>query len=275
MSKRLGRLKRYFIFSKSGIQTTLAYRGQVALWFLGGVINAVLMGLLWWAIFSFSESDTVSGFTFPQMMMYVLLSTIVGEVTFSESMSSITDEVRYGTIGMRLMKPINYRAQLAFTGLGSFVARALIVGIPMTLVGTLVMVYGFGLGGITWYNILLFLPACFLAMLLNDAIDFLFGQLAFRTQAMFGVHSMSKVILGFLSGAMVPLAFFPMWAQTALMYTPFPSIMSFPVRLFLGQLAWADVAVGFGIAAAWTVLLNVIGLLLYKTSVRKVVVFGG
>ncbi|MDE7464487.1 MAG: hypothetical protein K2M48_05605 [Clostridiales bacterium] len=47
-----GRLKKYFIFSKAGVQSTIAYRGQIALWVLGGVIEAVLMGLLWWAIFS-------------------------------------------------------------------------------------------------------------------------------------------------------------------------------------------------------------------------------
>ncbi|MDE7464488.1 MAG: ABC-2 family transporter protein [Clostridiales bacterium] len=209
------------------------------------------------------------------MLMYVLLSTIVNEIAFSETMSEITYEVHHGTIGMRLMKPINYRAQLGFSQFGIFVARALIVGLPMTVISSLILVFGFGLGGIYWYNILLFIPAVFFSMLLEDAIAFLFGQLAFRTQAMFGVHSMSNVVIGFLSGAFVPLALFPTWAQTVLSYTPFPSIMSFPVRLFLGQLGWADVAIGFGIAAAWIVLLNVIGLLLYKTSVRKVVVFGG
>lgn len=270
-----GRLKKYFIFSKAGVQSTIAYRGQIALWLLGGVIEAVLMGLLWWAIFQNSESGVISGYVFPQMLMYVLLSTIVNEVTFSETMSEITFEVHHGTIGMRLMKPINYRAQLGFSQFGIFIARALIVGAPMILISSLILVFGFGLNGLMWYNILLFIPAVFLASLLADAIGFLFGQLAFRTHAMFGVHSMSNVITGFLSGAFVPLALFPMWAQTALAFTPFPSMLSFPVRLFLGQLGWYDIAVGFGIAAAWVVLLNVIGLLLYKTSVRKVVVFGG
>lgn len=270
-----GRLKKYFIFSKAGVQSTIAYRGEIALWLLGGVIEAVLMGLLWWAIFQNSESGTISGFVFPQMLMYVLLSTIVNEITFSETMSEITYEVHHGTIGMRLMKPINYRAQLGFSQLGMFAARVLIIGLPMTVISTLILVFGFGLGGLCWYNILLFVPAVFLAALLADAISFLFGQLAFRTHAMFGVHSMSNVITGFLSGAFVPLALFPLWAQTALSYTPFPSMMSFPVKLFLGQLGWTDIALGFGIAIAWVLLLNAIGLLLYKTSVRKVVVFGG
>lgn len=272
---RFNGIKKYLIFAKSGIQTTIAYRGQIFLWFLGGVINAVLLGLLWWAIFKFSPEPTVGGYTFPQMLMYVLLSAIVGEMTYSSTMGSITDDVRYGLIGMRLMKPINYRAQLGFTAVGAFAARFVIIGIPLTAVGTLIAVFAFGLSGIVWYNILLFLLACFVASLVIDAIEFLFGQLAFRTHAMFGVSSMSSVVMSFLSGAMVPLSLFPSWAQNVLMYTPFPSITSMPVRMFLGQLGGTDILIAFGTALAWIVALNIIGLLLYKTSVRKVVVFGG
>lgn len=272
---KIGRLKKYFIFTKSGIQTTIAYRGSIALWLLGGVIDAVLMGLLWWAIFSFSPDPVIGGYTFPQMLMYVFLAAVVGEITYSQTMGEITDDVHYGLIGMRLMKPISYRAQLAFSTLGSFIARFVIIGVPMITVGTLTMVFGFGLGGIEWYNIILFIPACILSMLTIDAIEFLFGQLAFRTHAMFGVSSMSSIIRAFLSGALVPLSLFPVWAQTLLAYTPFPTIMTLPVRLFLGQLGWTELAISFGIAVAWIIALNVIGHFLYKTSVRKVVVFGG
>lgn len=270
-----GGLKKYLIFAKSGIQTTLAYRGQVSLWMLGEVINAVLLGLLWWAIFNFSPESAIGGFTFPQMLMYVALSAVVGEVTHTETMGDIIDDVKYGLIGMRLMKPINYRAQLGFTAFGTFVARLLIIGAPLALAGTLIMVFGFGLTGIVWYNVLLFIPACFLGHLLKDAWNFLFGQLAFRTHAMFGVHSLSAVLISFLSGAMVPISLFPLWAQTVLYYTPFPSMLSMPVRLFLGLLGWKETAIAFAISIAWIIVLNVMGALMYKTSVRKVVVFGG
>ena len=48
------------------------------------------------------------------MLMYVILSAAVFEITVSSTMGSITDDVRDGQIGMRLMKPISYRAQLCF-----------------------------------------------------------------------------------------------------------------------------------------------------------------
>lgn len=270
-----GGLKKYLIFAKSGAQTTIAYRGQIALWFLGGLINAVIMGLLWWAIFEFSPGDTVGGFKFPQMLLYVIMSAVVGQVIYSNTMGDITDDVRFGLIGMRLMKPINYRLQLGFSAVGSFAARLIIIGVPMTAVGTLVAVFGFGLTGIAWYNVLLTVPACFMSALVIDAFEFLFGQLAFRTHAMFGVHSMTEVVLSFLSGAVIPLTLFPVWAQNALYYTPFPTMTSFPVRLFLGMTDWKETLISFAIAVFWIIVLNVIAHFAYKSSVRHVVVFGG
>lgn len=270
-----GRIKRYLIFAKAGFQTLIAYRGSVLLWFVGSIIGATLMGLLWWAIYSFSESGVIGGFDYPQMLLYVILSSAVFEITISSTMGSIVDDVQDGQIGMRLMKPISYRAQLCFSNIGEFAGRMLIFGVPIILGGTLVAVFGFGLTGLKWYNILLFFPACFISMLINEAYGFLFGQLAFRTQAMFGVHSMSMTLSGFLSGRMVPLTVFPAWAQTVLYCTPFPFMTSMPIRLFLGVMSRTDVLTSFAIAVAWVILLDVLGWLFYKSSVRKVVVFGG
>lgn len=269
------RLKKYLIFTRSGFQTVLAYRGAILLWFLGAVVSAVLMGLVWWAIYSFSPESIIAGYTFPQMLMYVILSAVVGETIYTETMGSITDDVRYGLIGMRLMKPINYRLQLGFAAMGDFLARIIIIGIPVLTAGTLVVVFGFGLTGIQWYNILLFLPACALSALMFDAFGFLFGQLAFRTQAMFGVASMSQIVIVFLSGGLVPISLFPAWAQTALAYTPFPTLISFPVRLFLGQVGWMDMLISFSVSIAWIVALNVAAHFAYRSSVKHVVVFGG
>ena len=269
------RFKKYAIFVKSGFQTAIAYRGAIFLWFIGGIINAAVLCLLWWAVFNASPDNAIPGFTLPQMMLYMMLSAIVGEISFTSTMGEISDDIHDGVIGMRLMKPINYRAQLGFSTVGGFLARFTILAVPMIALATVISVFGFGLTGLKWYNIVLFVPAVFLAVMFSDTLGFLFGQLAFRTQAMFGVQSIMTVLVGFLSGAMVPIALFPDWAQTVLYYTPFPSMMSMPIRLFLGQMTPIETLTAFGISALWLLVLNLLGAALYKSSVRHVVVFGG
>lgn len=271
---RTNALKKYLIFAKAGVQNMLAYRGYVIMYFLSSVLQGVLMALLWWAIYKFSDS-TISGFTFPQMMLYVMLAAIFNEMFYSPSLDTISDDVKDGLIGMRLMKPINYRNQLAFTAAGTFGARLILFSLPLGTVATLIAVYGFGLDGITWYNILACIPALILAAAINDSICFLFGQLAFRTQAMFGVSMLLNQAIMFLSGMLVPLALFPAWAQTVLSFTPFPSMLSMPLQLFLGQIGGMELLKAFGISIVWVIVLECLGRLCFKASVRKVVVFGG
>lgn len=271
----LNRIKKYLIFVKSGIQTSIAYRGMVVLFIIGGIIETVLMGLLWWSIFNYSPEPEIGGLKFPQMLMYVILSSMISEWIYSNTFGSITDDVRDGMIGMRLIKPVNYRAQLCFTTIGNFLGKTVLFALPLLTAGTLIAVFGFGLEGIEWYNILLFLPAVFFAMLLEDTIAFIFGQLTFKTQMPFGLNMMKNILVGFLSGAFVPLALFPEWAQAVLAYTPFPSVTSTPVLIFLGRISGLEILKAFGIAAAWIAILNIIAGLWYKASVRRVVVFGG
>lgn len=268
-------IKIYSAFVKAEFLLTFAYRGAVFLWLLGGLLAAIMSGLLWWAVFSFGTSTTIAGLAFPQMLLYTVLSAICVEVLYCETAGDIARDVRNGMIGMRLTKPISYQAQHAAMALGYFFGKTVIIGLPMITLGTIVAVFGFGLGGIVWYNILLFLPALFMGLLLRNAIGFTFGQIAFKTQAMWGVLSMMDLFIAFFSGGVVPIALFPNWAQTALMYTPFPSITSLPVRIFLGVCSQREILIGFCSSLFWAIVLNILGALWYKRSVKHVVVFGG
>ncbi len=273
--KAFRKLKIYSAFTKANFLLAFAYRGSVFLWLLGGLLTAVMSGLLWWAVFSFGGSDAIGGFSYPQMLLYTVLSAVCAEVIYCGTADEIARDVRNGMIGMRLSKPISYQGMQAASAVGNFSGKLVIVGIPMMTIGTLVAVFGFGLDGIQWYNVLLFIPTLFLGMMLNNALGFMFGQIAFKTQAMWGVLSMTDLFISFLSGAVVPLSLFPSWAQNILAYTPFPSVMSLPVRLFLGMNSWEQTLIGLCSSVFWIVVLNVLGALWYKRSVRHVVVFGG
>lgn len=267
--------KIYSSFTKTNFLLTFAYRGQVFLWLLGGLMVAVMTGLLWWAVFSFGSGESIAGFSYPQMLLYVIMSAICAETLYCGTADEIARDVRNGIIGMRLTKPISYQGQHAAMALGSFAGKLTVIGVPMIAIGTLVAVFGFGMGGIVWYNVLLFIPALLLGLLMQNAIGFMFGQIAFITQAMWGVLSMLDIFVSFLSGGIVPLSLFPSWAQSILTYTPFPSIISLPVRIFMGLCSAHEIWTGFLTSLFWIVILNILGALWYKRSVRHVVVFGG
>ena len=69
---------------------------------------------------------------------------------------------------------------------------------------------------------------------------------------------MSPLLIVF-SGNLLPLRFFPDWAQTALFIQPFAGVVDIPFRIYFGDLAGAGAWAGIGLQAFWTVALVLAG----------------
>lgn len=77
------------------------------------------------------------------------------------------------------------------------------------------------------------------------------------------------------SGAIIPIPFFPDWAQTILYALPFRGLMDTPFRLYTGHIpaaqAWSHLAHQW----AWTLALVGLGRWLLTRGMRRLVVQGG
>ena len=69
---------------------------------------------------------------------------------------------------------------------------------------------------------------------------------------------MLRFALNLLGGAMIPLAFFPEWGRHLAMLTPFPALISFPARTFLGQVGFQEWLLNAGILATWGIVFSVL-----------------
>lgn len=62
-----------------------------------------------------------------------------------------------------------------------------------------------------------------------------------------------------LSGAIVPLAFYPDWLRPLLRFQPFAGLVDIPFRIYFGDLAGLSAAEGLGLQAAWILVLVTFG----------------
>lgn len=270
----VSKLKKYLTFSRASIEDTLAWKFVIMGWLFGGLMNALIMGLLWFAIYSFSPNPIIGGYTYAQMLLYVIAITLIGELTYTDTYDSMVYDIKEGLIGIRLLKPIDYRTQNAFYAAGSFCIR-LVITVPLMIAGILVCVFNLGMTPPPFWYYFLIIPAAFLSLLICDSLHFLFGMITFKTQAGFGLSMIMSSILSFLSGGIIALSIFPEWAQTILYYTPFPYLVSFPANLVLGTVSTNEILIQFVLQIGWCVALYALCLLLFKLCVRHVVVFGG
>jgi ABC-2 type transport system permease protein len=78
-----------------------------------------------------------------------------------------------------------------------------------------------------------------------------------------------------LSGAVVPLAFFPGVLDTLLRLTPFASMLMAPIDVYVGEPIGGSAGTALALQASWAVALYGAGRLVLAAGTRKLVVQGG
>ena len=79
----------------------------------------------------------------------------------------------------------------------------------------------------------------------------------------------------FLSGFLVPVAFFPGWLRAVAAASPFPAMVQLPVDVFLGHEDGGGIATVLATQVTWLVVLLGAGRVVGARALRKVVVQGG
>ncbi len=79
----------------------------------------------------------------------------------------------------------------------------------------------------------------------------------------------------FLSGFLMPIRYFPDWFGKICQLTPFPSMVSTVMEVYLGLLSGYDLVVAVLFQAAWAVLLIFLGQVILRRGVRRLVIQGG
>ena len=103
--KGLKEIKTYLTFTRNTLKTILSYRANVIMFVLGDAMILAVTYYLWKAIFNSSPDKILKGFSFEEMIIYVLLSFIVAIVVNPEINGTIYREVKDGSIAMNLIRP--------------------------------------------------------------------------------------------------------------------------------------------------------------------------
>ena len=277
------RLKKYKPFARASAIDMMAYRFNVPTWAVITVAEVACLIFLWLAVYQSSEGGmdaSINGFTYKEMIVYVVLTTIFGFVTFNDdTMWFINKDIKEGTIGNFLIKPISYRGKFIASNIGGFLMMSLMFGIPFYAAGLGVLI---GIGFLpvvsAWdfiAHFLLFLIASVLACLLNGAISYIFGILCFYTTAAWGLNSLKTTVISFLSGSLLPIAFFPNVFREIVSYMPFAGMSQNPILILMMKYDYLECGKVILISFAWLIILELLGKLLFNHAIKHVTVQGG
>lgn len=266
-------LRRYRRFTRNSISRLLAYRANVLLFIFGNVLQTVVLYFLWRAVFRSSGATVLHGFSFPEMVTYLVAGTAVAAIARSNADDVLGDEVRAGSIAMNLVRPIDYRLRVLFDSAGESLYNLAFVGIPAAV--AIVLLRGDGGPDPRALSLLPFALTLLLSFLLNFLYRFSFGLVAFVTTNMWGVSRIEGVVATLLSGGLIPLAFFPAWLAAGAGLLPWASMGYIPVMALLGKLEGPGLTRALGLQLLWILFFLWLSGRAWDRLLRRLAVNGG
>lgn len=262
-------------FTRAGAQGAMAYRLNFMGFFVGESLYCFVMYFIWKAVFAASGEGTFMGFTMTDMTIYVFLANIVGFFTDTDSTKMLAEEIREGSIIMRMIKPVNVDMSLLATEIGDKAVMSAFIFLPV-MIGVEVYRY-FALGYVA-FNIVLFLGfvlSVILSYILSFYVNLIFGYLAFWLMNIWGFSILKTSIIKFFSGSLIPLAFFPEIVRNIFEQLPFASLVYTPVMIYMGKLKGIDLAFAYGKQIAWIIVFVAVAKLLWRLAEKRLAVQGG
>ena len=217
--------------------------------------------------FVFSKDPTMIEY----MTAYVVVSQLLRHAYSTDISMMIQQKVISGDFVTDLIKPVNSVLVYWSTSLGGTLANIVTRGLPVLVIFSPVLLnVELGLG-----KILIFCGVYVAGYILINLIFTLVGYLAFLATEVFHFRRTVDNTMSFLSGAIIPVAFFPPWLASIIKFLPFHLLYSFPIRILLEDLPLKEIVENALLLGAWIVFLSVLLGIVSKRAVWRSVVQGG
>lgn len=264
-------MKRYWGISKGSILESFVYRGHFVFTLIGNVLYIVLIYFLWGAIYR-NSGDSINGMSFNDTFMYLTLATAIYNLMMTWADWDMSRTMVSGNITQQLIKPTNYQMFKLFENFGAAVVNFILLFLPSLVLVVFVFQGRIAMG----WNLLFFMISILIAYIINFSLDFMTGCLSFYTESIWGISMTKEVIVLLLSGAVIPLPFFPEAIRQIVEFLPFQAIYNIPLQILINNaLEMGQILSYIAIQLTWAVVMSVAGSLFFHKASRVITVNGG
>lgn len=253
-----------------GLELKKAFSYRLNFWvsFLMGTATDITVSyFLWLSVFAYQNAPQIEGFTFRGLMFYSLFASFAGKIARGSDYGYISTDIYDGGLTRYLLYPISFFAYKYVTHLTQqFLA---IIQLMIALGGLFLL-----LGAPPEQNISLgsVVAGCATSVLAGYAVFTLMScleMIAFWQDVVWNLMVMLRFAMSLLGGGLIPLALFPEWGRKLVELTPFPTLISFPARTFLGAVTLEEWGHSALILFFWSVLLTLLARAIWARGTRR------
>lgn len=267
-------LAKYVQIFRVSLIERMTYRGD---FFLGTILRFLPMIttiLLWQAVYTGSGKESMAGFTFRQIIAYLLLVHVSRMFSSMPGLATgIARDIREGTIKKYLLQPLDMIGYLTAYRVAHKVAYITTSFLPYALLFWLCAGYFDGFpDGLT---LLGYTVALVLGFVVGFFFETVIGMTGFWFLEVTSFLYVINTLNFFLSGHMFPLDLLdPAWAMVFKLL-PFQYLAYFPAMVFLGKIHGEALAWGLVVEVVWALVLIGLARWLYALGLRRYSAYGG
>lgn len=246
----------------SELRKILAFRSDFWVSFVGQtLVQVIIARALWENIFASTGKEVMEGFTLSSMTLYYIVAPVGMRALMGENIGFLSREIYDGSFSKYLIYPISFFQYKTLTYL-TYSAFYLLQLIFIFLLYQIL--FGDGLSAASIGNLALGVSIFFLASFAYAMVSMFIELISLWADNIWSLMVMARFFLFFFGGSFVPLAFFPNWAQEILAITPFPYLVSLPIKATMGLATTSEILSGICALSVWTFIFNLMTKLLWK-----------
>lgn len=242
---------KYWTIFKISWENSLVYRLNFILWRFRSVLQFLLIYFIWWTVFQ--DADEVFGYTKQTILTYIMVAALMRAVILSSRASDLANQINDGSIVNFLLKPLDF---IKYYFIRDLADKLLNIAFVVFEISLLIFLLKPQIIIQTNLNILLFTSvAAFFGIVTYFCISFIVSLLAFWVESSWAFLFLMTIILEGFGGGLFPVDILPKHVFNILMLTPFPYLIYFPSKLYLGTMTGSEQLFGFLVLFFWVIFL--------------------
>jgi len=251
-----------------GVAETVAYRAEFLVWILTTSMPLVMLGL-WTRV---AEEAPFQGYTSQTFVAYYLANLIVRNLTGSWVAWQVSEEIRLGTMSMRLLRPLHPMLALGASHLAAVPFRT---AVALPIAGILLVSSGASALTTEPLQLALLVPSVVLAWLTTFCVMFAIGCVAFFVTRAMALLNVYFGLFSLFSGYLLPIPLLPGPLRALAEVLPFRFMLSAPIELMTRRLDGEHIALLLLGQLGWTIATRALALWGFRRGVRRFEAVGG
>lgn len=246
------------------------YRGAA----LGGILCQIFFGLILIALYGALYATRGQDIPFGSVVTYVWLQQALFRMLFSSD-SELAQTISTGGMAYEMCRPVSLYGFFFARVTAMKLVGSLMRATPMMLVAAL-LPSGWGIEApASAAAFLLFLLGILMGLFCVTALEMINVAVTMRTIDNRGISAMLNLLMLTFSGNLLPLTLFPDSWQRIIRFLPYSQLLDAPIRLYNGQAVLSEAPEMLLIQGFWVLSLAALGVFMWRTNLKRIVVQGG